>query len=290
MNNQTIIFDTQLYLKRQQKHLSSSTYSQQSFLYEAACSSLANRLQDITKSFSHILNISPRNGEIKNQVAKLAHCQSATFDEKSYISHGSRGHFADNFKKEYYDLILSCFDIHWLNDIPSFFLQIRQLLADDGAFLTAFLGNNTLSELRYCFYEAEKKLGIAHTPHISPMINLQSAAGLLQSFGFALPVVDKETITVKYKNAYELMKDLRSMGENNCWLSRKKSFSSRALFELVNTLYQKTFSDIDGYITASFDIVFMIGWKPHKSQPKPLRPGSADVSLKDILESKGKPQ
>jgi len=38
----------------------------------------------------------------------------------------------------------------------------------------------------------------------------------------------------------------------------------------------------DGTIPATFQIIYMIGWKPDPSQPKPLERGTGNVSMKDI--------
>lgn len=38
----------------------------------------------------------------------------------------------------------------------------------------------------------------------------------------------------------------------------------------------------DGSVPATFQVIYMIGWKPDPSQPKPLERGSANVSMKDI--------
>ena len=40
----------------------------------------------------------------------------------------------------------------------------------------------------------------------------------------------------------------------------------------------------DGRIRASFDIIWLSGWAPHESQPKPLRPGSAKASLEAAVK------
>ncbi|TJV51686.1 MAG: SAM-dependent methyltransferase, partial [Mesorhizobium sp.] len=41
-------------------------------------------------------------------------------------------------------------------------------------------------------------------------------------------------------------------------------------------------------VRASFPIVWMSGWAPDASQQKPLKPGSAKLSLKTILENPGR--
>lgn len=35
-------------------------------------------------------------------------------------------------------------------------------------------------------------------------------------------------------------------------------------------------------IPATFQIIYLLGWKPDKSQPKPLERGTGQVSLKDL--------
>ena len=41
-----------------------------------------------------------------------------------------------------------------------------------------------------------------------------------------------------------------------------------------------------GRIRVGFDLVFLTGWAPADSQPKPLRPGSAQMSLADALSQR----
>lgn len=36
------------------------------------------------------------------------------------------------------------------------------------------------------------------------------------------------------------------------------------------------------FIPATFQIIYMLGWKPDVSQPKPLPRGSGEMSLKDL--------
>jgi hypothetical protein len=48
-------------------------------------------------------------------------------------------------------------------------------------------------------------------------------------------------------------------------------------------LYQDRFSDPDGKVRATFDILTMTGWAPHPDQQQPLKPGSAKMRLADAL-------
>ena len=51
-------------------------------------------------------------------------------------------------------------------------------------------------------------------------------------------------------------------------------------------VYAERFSDTDGRVRATFEIVWLSGWAPHESQQKPLAPGSARQRLADALGSK----
>ena len=44
-------------------------------------------------------------------------------------------------------------------------------------------------------------------------------------------------------------------------------------------------ADADGRIRATFDIVWLSGWAPDASQPKPLKPGSATARLADAVNA-----
>jgi hypothetical protein len=49
-------------------------------------------------------------------------------------------------------------------------------------------------------------------------------------------------------------------------------------------LYRERFGDAEGRVPATLDVLFLTGWRPHASQPKPLARGSGRVSLADALK------
>lgn len=52
----------------------------------------------------------------------------------------------------------------------------------------------------------------------------------------------------------------------------------------TNAIYKEIYGNEDGSIPATFQIFYWIGWKPDKSQPKPLNPQKSEVSLKDLYK------
>jgi hypothetical protein len=75
------------------------------------------------------------------------------------------------------------------------------------------------------------------------------------------------------------------MGAANATLHRSKNPLRReTLFEAAR-IYQQKFGNPQGRIIATFEVIYAIGWKPHASQQKPLKPGSASARLAQVLES-----
>ena len=103
--------------------------------------------------------------------------------------------------------------------------------------------------------------------------------------GFALPVVDADQIIVRYDTIFNLLSDLRAMGETNAITERKKSPLKRATLMRAAQLYQEKYADTDGRIRATFEILYATGWAPHESQQKPMRPGTAAMRLADALKT-----
>lgn len=188
------------------------------------------------------------------------------------------------FEPQSLDLAVSLLSLQAMNDIPGMLIQIRRALRPDGLFLGAFAGAGTLGELRESLLAAETELYGGASPRVIPFTDVRDAGALLQRAGLALPVADVETVTVRYANLFALMADLRAMGETSALTDRSRRPGSRQLFARAAEIYAERFSDPDGRIRASFSMVWMSGWAPDASQQKPLKPGSAKVSLKTILE------
>ena len=180
-------------------------------------------------------------------------------------------------------LVVAPLSMHLINDLPGLLLQIRQALHPDGLFLGVLPGAGTLGELRDCLLQAETELSGGTSPRVIPFADVRDCGALLQRAGFALPVVDAETYTVRYDTMFDLMKDLRAMGMGNPLTARSRKPAGRGLFMRAAELYAQQYEDADGRIRASFRMLYLSGWAPHESQQKPLAPGSGQVSLAKIL-------
>ena len=187
------------------------------------------------------------------------------------------------FRSECFDLAVSLLTLQGVNDLPGALVQVRRALKPDGLFIGCLLGGATLGELRQAFAQAESEIEGGASPRVTPFADVRDLGGLLQRAGFALPVADVETVTVRYGNPFGLMRDLRAMGLANALVERRKAPLRRATLMRAAAIYAERFADPDGRVRATFEMIWLSGWAPHESQQKPLRPGSAKSRLADAL-------
>lgn len=77
------------------------------------------------------------------------------------------------------------------------------------------------------------------------------------------------------------------MAENNAAKNRNLHLPRDTLIaaaSIYKELYGKTKENNTSYVPATFQIIYMLGWKPDPSQPKPLERGTGEVSLKDLYK------
>jgi SAM-dependent methyltransferase len=187
------------------------------------------------------------------------------------------------FGRDAFDLAVSALALQDVNDLPGTLAQIRRILKPDGLFLGCLIGGSTLRELRAALAEAETEISGGVSPRVAPFADVRDMGGLLQRAGFALPVTDVETLTVRYPHLFALLADLRAMGATNTLVERLRKPARRVLFLRAAEIYARDNADSDGRLRATFELIFLSGWAPHESQQKPLKPGSAQVSLAEVL-------
>jgi NADH dehydrogenase [ubiquinone] 1 alpha subcomplex assembly factor 5 len=260
------------------------------FLVREAAARLADRLGDMARSFPRALDLGCREGVLvpvlagRGSIETIVHADAAfAYARQAPAPALVAEAEALPFARASFDLVLSNLDLHWTNDLPGALLQLRQALKPDGLLLANLFAGGTLAELRQAWLEAELAQEGGASPRVAPFADGRDLGHLLQRAGFALPVVDSDTIEVTYPDALALMRDLRAMGEGNAVRERQRHFTRRATLMRAALRYAELFAGADGRIPASFELVTLTAWAPHESQPKPLRRGSAQARLADTL-------
>lgn len=184
-----------------------------------------------------------------------------------------------------HDLVCHIMGLHWAEDPVGQLVQCRRALKPDGLLLVAMLGGETLHELRAAVAQAEAEVMDGLSPRIAPMGEIRDLGGLLGRAGLSLPVADRLPQRATYESMFHLIRDLRNMGETNALAARHRATPPRALFPRAAQIYAERFPADANRIAATFELVFLTGWRPHESQQKPLRPGSAAARLADALKT-----
>jgi len=167
------------------------------------------------------------------------------------------------------DLVISCLNLHWVNDLVTCFKNVYNCLGNDCAFIGALTGGDTLYELRSSLQLAEMERLSGFSSHIAPKTTGQDIATLLQVSGFKLITVDISELKIYYPSMYELMFDLQGMGENNASLIGSNHMH-RDVLQAGSSIYQSLYGgeNIDQGVPATFQIIHFIGWKnPKRSTP-----------------------
>ncbi|RUM97767.1 methyltransferase domain-containing protein [Pseudaminobacter arsenicus] len=284
------LFDTGLLIERKRRALARAVPGAD-FLLERVADELSERLAGVERHFDNAVTvfcITAAAGEAVLASGRADKVRRIEADP-TFLA-GVPGLVAEPeilpLEPESIDLAVSLLALQETNDIPGMLAQIRRALKPDGLFMGAMAGAGTLSELRESLLAAETELYGGASPRVIPFTDVRDAGALLQRSGFALPVADVDTVTVRYDTLFNLMADLRAMGGANALVDRSRRPGTRRLFQRAAEIYAERFSDADGRIRATFSIVWLAGWAPDASQQKPLKPGSAQVSLAKILGEK----
>ena len=270
---------------RQRKRRARAAIAGADFLHVRVASDLADRLEAIPRPFARALCLGYSDAIHAAVQTRPALAKRIEFLAFADIGGGQVDIDPERlpFGDEQFDLILSPLLLHWVNDLPGLLIQLRRALKPDGLLLASMLGGATLNELRLSLIEAETDISGGAGPRVAPFADLQNIAGLLQRAGYALPAADRDVVTVHYGEPMRLLADLRAMGETAALRERSPRALSRRILARTFDIYRQRFANSEGQVRATFEILTATGWAPHESQPKPLRPGSAQTRLADAL-------
>ncbi|CAA7258586.1 unnamed protein product [Cyclocybe aegerita] len=258
---------------------------------------MMERFLDIKRKFGIILDLGSGPGHfsklleldkveksimVDSSETTLNRDPDAEFEVKVERVHGDEENLMKIVSPDSQEAVVSCLSLHWVNDLPGALVQIQKALKPDGLFLGAMFGGDTLFELRTSLQLAEVEREGGISPHISPMTDTRDISNLLGRAGFTMLTVDIDEVKVAYPSMWELVEDLQDMGEGNVVIGRRH-FVHRDTLAAASAIYKEMYGTGDGSVPATFQVIYMIGWKPAPNQPKPLERGSGQVNLKDVL-------
>lgn len=285
-----VVFDRRLLKERRNR--AAGRFADVDFLVNEMTERVVERLADVRRSFGTTLVLGCHTGQVAEKLPEAQVGDVIQADLSPTMVEHVRGPrlAADEEKLPFgfdcFDLVIAVGNLHWVNDLPGTLIQIRYALKPDGLLLAAMPGGRTLHELRNCLSEAEaqvNEVAAPPAPRVAPFIDVPDAGDLLRRTGYALPVADIDTLTVTYAHPLKLLADISGMAEGNVLAESARTPLGRKALLQACQLYQERHADAQGRISATFQLLMIAAWSPGPGQPKPLRRGSGQASLADVL-------
>lgn len=260
MINQENLFNRKLLRIKQQRF--AKDFDNHNFLYHEIANRIIEDINYLNQNFKKCLEIGARDGYLSSSIKNI----SSTFQTNLSIDFNTdRTILADEellpFKSNSFDLVASNLNLHFINQIPHFLLQVKDILAPDGFFIASFFGEENLSELRKVLFEAENKIYCGASPIMPPTIDIKTAANLLSKAGFFNPISYCEKVEVTYHNPFNLLKDLQKMGQGNIMNKRNKRFFTKNFLSEILKTYYDLYSENKNTVPANYSIIIISGWK-----------------------------
>jgi malonyl-CoA O-methyltransferase len=158
------------------------------------------------------------------------------------------------FRENCFDLVFSNLTLQWCNDLPITLQGLIRVLKPGGLLMFTTFGPDTLKELRACWRQLDDAV------HVNQFTDMHDVGdGLLQA-GFADPVMEAETITVKYRTIDKLMADLRAIGANATAQGGRTGLTTPSMLDGLRKAYEAY--RVDDLLPASYEVVYGHAWKP----------------------------
>ena len=280
------IFDRALMRRRRARALSHPQIPD--FLYQAALSEITERLSLTLRNFDRAVALGAGAVPLARVLAQSGKFGRVISADRILL--GRAGPVEIVFDEEALpfapaslDAVIAAPGLEFTNDLPGALVQVGRALKPDGLFLAVLFGGDTLRELRQAWFQAETEIEGGVSPRVAPFADVRQLGGLLQRASLALPVADVDRLTVRYPSGLAVMAELKAMGLANALVARRRRPVTRTLLARAAAIYEENFSDPDGRVRATFELVTLTAWAPAETQPKPLKPGSAKARLAEAL-------
>ncbi len=275
------IFDEHLLRRRMAHALSQPGYPD--FLFQLASDEIADRLASVKRDFERTVVLCDQPAFIAPVLTRSGQHRHLIHAAPAPGAAVCADYDALPFRAESIDCIVSLLNLHAINDLPGALIQYRRALRPDGLFIACLLGADSLRELRQAWLAAEADTTGGASPRVAPFTDTRELGGLLQRAGFALPVVDRDCLTLTYPSALAAMREIKQMGWSNALSARSRTPVTHRLLARAAAAYEAACAADDGRVPLTLNLAYLAGWAPHESQQKPLKPGSARVRLADAL-------
>ena len=258
------------------------------FIFDLYNERIIYSLDVINIKFKKILILGDQGNEIYKYIHKrFKEAQVTVYDIKTKFSKSDldiikKSNIDIDFwppQEKEFDLIISNFYLNICEDLKKILSKIMKSLLPNGFFLATLPSPENFSLLRSAMIKTDMQLYGGTYNRFNRVSELHTIIDLLKKNNFKIPLVDYETIDLKYKQFNKLLNDVRSMNLSYYQKDKKNTFEKKSYFSKLEGNFEKK----NDHFNLKSNFYIISGWKDHSSQQKPIRPGQAKNKLADFL-------
>ena len=258
------------------------------FIFDLYNERIIDSLDVINIKFKKILILGDQGSEIYKYIHKrFKEAQVKVYDIKTEFSKSDldiikKSNIDIDFwppQEKGFDLIISNFYLNICEDLKKILSKIMKSLLPNGFFLATLPSPENFSFLRSAMMKTDMQLYGGTYNRFNRTPELHTIIDLLKKNNFKIPLVDYETIDLKYKQFNKLLNDVRSMNLSYYQKDKKNTFEKKSYFSKLEGNFEKE----NDHFNLKSNFYIISGWKDHSSQQKPIRPGQAKNKLADFL-------
>ena len=151
-------------------------------------------------------------------------------------------------------------DKHLTNNFDFLLKNINQTLNNEGFFIATIPGINCFHELKNSMMLADIEIYGGAYRRFLESFSVNTVSSLLKKNNYKIPVIEVDTLELRYKEFSSLLRDVRYLGNSNIYKDRKKLFERKTYFKKVEEIYLKNYSNNDQFIL-QLEILYITAWK-----------------------------
>ena len=239
------------------------------FIYNEIGKRIILSLEGIKFSIENCLEIGSSSNKIYNEISlKFNQIDYYNIDiskkilAKNLINRRSilLDHDKWELNNKKFDLIISNFYLHLTNNFDFLLKNINQTLNNNGFFIATIPGINCFHELKNSMMLADIEIYGGAYRRFLESFSVDTVSSLLKKNNYKIPVIEVDTLELRYKEFSSLLRDVRYLGNSNIYVDRKKLFERKTYFKKVEEIYLKNYSNNDQFIL-QLEILYITAWK-----------------------------
>lgn len=175
-------------------------------------------------------------------------------------------------------LLFSNLTLQWCTDLDQTFDEFHRVLQPGGLLMFSSFGPDTLKELRQSWRAVDDRV------HVNAFMDMHDVGDALLRAGFTDPVMDVEHITLTYKDALQLMREIKAIGAHNVTAGRQHGLTGRNQLQGLINAYEQFRRD--GVLPCTYEVVYGHAWVADHTKHKRSPGGETRVPLAQVQRSK----